>query len=366
MWCLSGPTTWNLAQAPNFLSAARRSDTLPFFSTTLRLRYIMSASRSLLRHRTCQLSPTIAITRLRPPTRSFHASVPRKDPMLDAVLYLPHEMMNMIHTTVPWYAAIPLTAFVTRGLLVTTAGAWARSLMARYIGLHPLRQALAVAKRTQVTRSGNFRDPKQALQAVKKEVKDEISRLDKRWNVTLRGQIGWTFAQIPIFFAMAETIRQKCAARDGLLGLTLSAFRSNDSGAAVDDLAVSTSRWFEPSLANEGILWFPDLLIPDPTGALPFIVSALMFTNVYMTKNTVQSDTKLSRLIRNTLLGLSLLVGPLCQELPAALMLYWAGSTSSVMLWNAWLDWRYPAPRGFVACKRPLQIPPVAHTKRRI
>jgi inner membrane protein COX18 len=302
-----------------------------------------------------------SVTRCRPPARAFHASAPRHDPVLDAVLYLPHELMNLIHTGVPWYAALPLTAFVTRSILVTTAGSWARALMARYIGLHPLRQALGFQKRDEILRRGNFRHPKEAIILVKKEVKDEVKRLDARWRVSLAGQISWTFAQIPIFFAMAEAIRQKCAARDGLLAMGFSAFGDGGetAGTGVAELAVTGSRWFDPALAHEGMLWFPDLLVPDPTGVLPFISSALMFANIYFTRNTVNSDANWPNAIRIVLLGVALLVGPLCQNMPAALMLYWASSTTSVMLWNEWLEWRYPAPRGYVACKRPLQMPPL-------
>jgi inner membrane protein COX18 len=321
----------------------------------------MLSSRLLRRPARQLLSPHATASpapRCGPPLRTFHASAPRHDPMLDAILYLPHEFMNIIHTSVPWYAALPLTAFTLRALLVTTAGAWSRSLTARYIGLHPLRQALAFRKRNEILQTGRFRSPKEAMVFVKKEVNDEVAKLDKRWSVTLAGQIGWTFAQIPIFFALAETVRQKCGARDGLLGIIFSAFRSEDAQTTVGDMAVTTSTWFEPSLANEGILWFQDLLLPDPTGALPFIVSGLMFTNIYITNNTVDNNTPWPGYIRRGLLGLSLLIGPFCQGVPAALMVYWGSSTSSVMLWNFWLDWRYPAPRGFTACKRPLVILP--------
>ena len=326
-------------------------------------------SSRLLRRPACQLLSQSASA---PPAttcclfkRTFHASAPQQDPLLDAILYLPHEMMSLVHTSVPWYATIPITAFVTRGVLVTTAGAYARSLMARYVGLHPLRQALAFQKRDEIFRQGNFRHPKEAIVTVKKEVKALTSSLDKRWNVTLWGQIGWTFAQIPIFFTMAEVIRQKCGAHQGLLGMGLSAFRKQDEALVGSDMFSTVSRWFEPSLANEGMLWFQDLLVPDPTGALPFIVSGIMFSNIYFTKNTVNSDAKWPLLIRRFLLGIALLIGPLCQGLPAALLLYWGSSTSSVMLWNVWLDWRYPAPRGFTACTRPLQIPPARPLVRR-
>lgn len=326
-------------------------------------------SARLLRQPTCQLLSRSSVTspawRFRHSTRTFHASASRQDPVLDALLYLPHEMMSLIHTAVPWYAAIPLTAFITRAVLVTTAGAWSRSLTARYIGLHPLRQALAFQKRDEVLRKGNFRNPQEAMLLVKKEVRETTSKLDKRWNVTLWGQINWTIAQIPIFFAMAEVIRQKCGARDGLLGMGFAAFKSSDTAASATEVVHTTSRWFEPSLANEGMLWFQDLLLPDPTGVLPFLVSGLMFTNIYITKNTVNSDAKWPLVIRRTLLGVALLIGPLCQHLPAALLLYWASSTSSVMVWNAWLDWKFPAPRGYGACSRPLQNPPFPTLKDR-
>lgn len=326
-------------------------------------------SSRVIRQPVCQLrswkSAASHTSVCRPSARAFHASPARQDPVLDALLYLPHEMMSFIHAGAPWYAAIPLTAFITRGVLVTTAGAWARSLTARYIGLHPLRQALAFQKRDEVLRTRSFRNPKEAVQLVKKEVKDVTSQLDKRWKVTLWGQINWTFAQIPIFFAMAEVIRQKCGARDGLLGLGFSVFKSTDTTSDIGEAVITQSQWFEPSLAYEGMLWFQDLLVPDPTGALPFLVSGLMFANIYMTKNTVSSDAKWPILFRRTLMGVALLIGPMCQNLPAALLLYWASSTSSVMIWNAWLDWKYPAPRGFTACKRPLLMPPTPPIKGR-
>jgi inner membrane protein COX18 len=280
--------------------------------------------------------------------------------------------------------------------------------MARYIGLQPLRQALAYQKRDEAMKSmfkaGGVRTPKEATRRTMQGVKQAVRELDSRWKVTLKGQIGWTLIQIPIFFTMAEVIRKMCGARDGLLALTTSslkgikekltgqtatttdastgidamdasdaswspdalsvasAYNDTASAANVDGLAnLATSPFFEPSLATEGMLWFTDLTMPDPF--LPFIVSGLMFSNIYFTKNAPTDERNWSNALRRVLLGVSLLIGPLCQNLPAGLMLYWAGSTSSVMFWNKWLDWKYPAPRDFTACKRPLQMPPTMKTK---
>ncbi|KAJ4357823.1 uncharacterized protein N0V89_002399 [Didymosphaeria variabile] len=290
--------------------------------------------------------------------RAFHATAPRKDAAVDALLYLPHEMISLIHAYVPWYATLPLSAFIIRGLLVTTAGSYAHALTARYIGTHPVRQALAYQKRQELMLRGGYSNPKQARTAIAKAVKEEVSALDKRWNCTIWGQASWTIAQIPIFFTMAEIIRQMCGTRDGLLGIGLSTLGLKSGTGTVHGVALDPNPWFQPSLADEGMLWFPDLLAADPF--LPFCVSALMFTNVYMSKQGLSADPDaaptFSKMVRRGLMGASLLVGPLCQDLPAALMLYWAGSTSSVILWNFWLDWRYPAPRGFMACKRPLTM----------
>ncbi|KAJ4294489.1 hypothetical protein N0V90_008180 [Kalmusia sp. IMI 367209] len=316
-------------------------------------------SSRLLRPQGRQLlagNPSIAPSALiRPRIRTFHATAPRKNAILDALLYLPHEMMSMIHTQLPWYATIPLSAFIIRGLLVTTAGSYVRALTARYIGTQPVRQALAYQKRNELMLKGGYTNPKQAKAAIASAVRKETGALDKRWNCTIWGQVNWTFAQLPIFFTMAEVIRKMCGTRDGLLGMAL----NGSSTESVHGVSLSEmSPWFQPSLSGEGMLWFPDLLLPDPF--LPFIVSGLMFTNVYMSKNGVSADPtkapKFARYLRGTLLSVSLLIGPLCQNLPAALMLYWASSTTSVILWNFWLDWRYPAPRDFMACQRPLQL----------
>lgn len=318
------------------------------------------------------LSRTLAASSCTPilsRTRAFHASAPRKDVFLDALLYLPHEMMNLIHTQLPWYATIPLAAFLIRGALVTTAGSYARSLTARYIGTHPVRQALAYQKRNQLMLQGGFSNPQQAKAAVANAIKKETGELDKRWKCTIWGQASWSLAQIPIFFTMAELIRQMSGSRDGLLAMGLNSLGLKSKAETIHGVTISDpSPWFQPSLANEGMLWFPDLLLPD--SFLPYVVSGLMFTNLWLSRNTLQSDPskapKLTRMIRGTLMGVSLLIGPLCQGLPSALMLYWGSSTTSVMIWNWWLDRKHPAPKNFTACKRPLQVLGEPRAKARV
>jgi len=308
--------------------------------------------------------PPIAILlsqlRLHPKPRTFHATTRRSDAVLDTLLVLPHELMNIAHSQLPWYAAIPTAAFLLRAFLVTTVGSRTRAITARYAGIRPLAQAIALQTTRQMYLENRFGSPKQAQQTIKAAVKRKTLELEQRWECRLGLHLGWTVLQLPIFITMAETMRQMCNTQDGLLAMTLRGMGLKDAPESIHDVPLGPPNpWFEPSLANEGALWFSDLLVPDPTGVLPFVVSGLMFANVYFTKNTgsagAQTST-FSKNLRRVLLVVSLSIGPICQHLPAALMLYWAGSTSSVMLWNMWLDWRYPVPVNFGACKRPLQM----------
>jgi inner membrane protein COX18 len=332
---------------------------IPSTPTMLSSRLLRPPARQLLSRN----APPPAL----PNRRAFHATRRRND-ALDTVLYLPHEMLSQMHAYLPWYAAIPLTAFLVRGVLVTTAGSWSRSLTARYIGLQPLRQALAYQTRHALLSKGGYSNPREAQQLIAVAIRKETRALDERWKCTLRGQISWTLLQIPIFLSMAEVVRKMCGTRDGLLSMGASAIGWRTEDYSIHGVSFALENpWFQPSLANEGMLWFPDLLVPDPTGALPFVVSTLMFSNVFLAKNGHVDPSNapgFSRRLRRVLLGVSLLIGPLCQGVPAALMLYWAGSTSSVIVWNWWLDWRYPSPKDALACRRPLAIIPAPKTRR--
>jgi inner membrane protein COX18 len=300
-------------------------------------------------------------------------------------------MLHLIHTQLPWYATLPLSAFILRGFLTVVFGVRVRASTARYIGLQPLRQAMAFQIKDKLMKTGGFKTPKEAKLTISRAVYRRTQELDKKWRCSLSGQLGWTFLQLPVFLTMAELVRQMCNTRSGLLGMAFNAFGLGKDQTSfskleqgmdpaipatsgmdmlpqsagmetmgVETMGMSSTSWFfEPTLANEGMLWFPNLLIPDPTGTLPFVVSALMFTNVWVTNNTPDVVGKMARstvIIRRILLGVSLMIGPLCQEVPAAMLLYWASSTSSVLLWNLWLDKRFPALRGWGACKRPLMM----------
>ncbi|KAF2184348.1 hypothetical protein K469DRAFT_709081 [Zopfia rhizophila CBS 207.26] len=333
-------------------------------------RLLFQPGRQLV-SRHAPLSPP-SITRQR--SQAFHATAQRKDGFIEAIVQYPREMLQLLHSTgIPWCATLPLSAFMLRAVLVTTMGSRSRSIQARYLALNPLRQAMTLQTKKDVMASGKFQSPAHLKATVGRASGIEISDLHKRWKCGLRPQLGWTLLQIPIFLTMAETIRKMCNTRQGLLGMAASSIGLGKSEEKVDwtegtdaAAAIETNEYLEPSLANEGMLWFPDLLVPDPTGALPYITSVLMFYNIWKTKNTPDQMTGFSKGLRRVLLFVALLIGPFTQAAPAALLLYWASSTTSVMLWNVWLDRRYPSPTGFSACKRPLMLMPPPLKARRV
>lgn len=95
------------------------------------------------------------------------------------------------------------------------------------------------------------------------------------------------------------------------------------------------------SMSVEGALWFPNLLVADPTHALPVILAASMFTNVTWGWK-VATAAQISKMgftqalksramkgLRLCLQILSIWLAPMmiAQEVPAGLVLYWVTSS---------------------------------------
>ena len=78
------------------------------------------------------------------------------------------------------------------------------------------------------------------------------------------------------------------------------------------------------SLATGGVLWFPNLLIPDPYFLLPLSTSITMLVSMQVseTRNAMESNP----MLKYGLVGLSLLLFPITMKFPAALTIYWCTS----------------------------------------
>jgi inner membrane protein COX18 len=158
-----------------------------------------------------------------------------------------------------------------------------------------------------------------------------------------------------------EVVRRITGTSQGLWGLVVGSatgVKAEDGGRRVYSTDIDSNPWFEASLANEGMLWFPDLLVPDPTGILPYVVSAVMMTNIALTNNTPhvhESQSKLQGRLKICMMVFAGMMGPLLQGMPASMLLYFVSSTGSALLWNVlYMDRKYPLVKGLKPCKRPL------------
>ena len=75
------------------------------------------------------------------------------------------------------------------------------------------------------------------------------------------------------------------------------------------------------SFASGGMLWFPDLLLPDPFFILPLSTSITMFISMQVSE--MRNAMEANAMMKYGIVGLSLLIFPITMKFPAALTLYW-------------------------------------------
>jgi len=128
----------------------------------------------------------------------------------------------------------------------------------------------------------------------------------------------------------------------------------------------------QPSMATEGVLWFSDLTVADPTGCLSVAFASLAFLSLRafsaVRYDPYSAATTYSRMMptreklsyyalkaRPFLPYTSILIVPFTAKVPAALLLYWITSMASAMLVNKCLRSAMPIPKAVTPCVRGFQ-----------
>ena len=108
----------------------------------------------------------------------------------------------------------------------------------------------------------------------------------------------------------------------------------------------------EPSLATEGILWFPNLLVPEPYGILSIILTCSVWANVGYAEQKSRlvspEPSKWRRRLTNGLFVLGTGVGFATLQLPSAMVVYWISSSASALCFSVLLEKYRPLARPFV------------------
>ncbi|MCJ1433592.1 hypothetical protein MMC27_002955 [Xylographa pallens] len=285
--------------------------------------------------------------------RRFHASPSKQSEVLDICMTQAHNVFTSIHsfTGLPWVLSLPLTAFLVRLCLITPLNIYSHQTVRRQVTLQPLLSAWArpVALRIAQehgTRGGAYQEKK-----LKKELQHKRSEIYRRFGIK-RWMLFAPLVNFPVWLVFMETIRRMCGTQEGLLGLIAKAFEpSKGDETAVALSLVKTdfiSPYIEPSMAFEGGLWFPDLLVPDPMLILPFALSACFFATIVQQDRRALSrygvlskwQTRRSRISKYVVLA----IGPLTLHLPSAMLIYWMASSLTILGQTILMEYFLPIP----------------------
>lgn len=294
----------------------------------------------------------------------FHATPARRfdgSTVVDAAIKVPHTMLEALHFTgLPWFAVIPLGAIVIRGLFIYPfISLPARNAQQRRLDIVPFLQAWSVQQANHIRRFHPDQSPLWRMREARKRLDAKRRELQGTYRCGFFRR-GLSFWQLPIWLTFAECIRRMAGARAGLLqslsDWLFPRYGSLSEADQVSAVAEFRKALIEPSLCTEGALWFPNLAAADPTFALPCMVSAVTFLNIYLSsgraKGAAQSPAQ--AVLRRILLVGALAIAPLTLQVPSAVMLYWLSSSTCAMAANAWLDRVHPLKAPPKACKTPL------------
>ncbi|KAI9851103.1 MAG: hypothetical protein M1824_002835 [Vezdaea acicularis] len=274
-------------------------------------------------------------------------------------------LLTQLHTTthLPWSLTLPLTALLVRVLITGPLSLYTRRAQQRQLAIQPLLSGWSHHLRHEVVQKYGKLGPVECEKRLKLEVYRKKRELYKR-----AGCAAWKswlpLTQLPVFLFVVEGVRRLCGTHDGLLGLLTKRF-TVDSTAALDETQPALLETLEsiepspidPTLATEGILWFPNLLHPDPLLLLPFLLSSLMFGTIHhsarSSRRTLENraPSKYQRRLTNTLKIVALAIGPLTLQLPAAMLLYWISSAAWALVQNLLLERFWPLGKLVGGCR---------------
>jgi inner membrane protein COX18 len=294
--------------------------------------------------------------------RSFHSTPQQR--FIEPVISATNHVLESIHTTtlLPWIGVLPLTAFLVRATFTAPLAIYARRVQQRQLALQYVLLAWRGQIRHTTLRDWGATGPKNCENRISKVVRTKQAELYKRWRCE-RWKVFLPLAQLPVWLVVVETIRRMCGTHKGLLGLIFStqeevpSSSTPDPGMSTGGLSAGAPPMgdfigaidagthkglvaVEPSFSQEGALWFPDLLVPDPHLILPFVLSGSLLMNVYLGTRDVRSGrlSVYQRRWMNTLKIFALAIGPMTLQVPSAILVYWISSSFFALGQNVLLD----------------------------
>ena len=355
----------SLSECPRFLPSPSRWSLGVLHSGVLlpKCRYIRLPSTAILLHR-----------------RAFHASPSHR--ILETCYGLTHTVLTCLHSSigVSWSVTLPLTALIVRSVVLGPLYIVSHNFTQRQIAIRPLSEAWKHAIRSRVFHKHAELGPKACQRLVLSRYSRKLGDINKT-----HGTQPWKgfllLLQLPVFLVVIETIRKMSGTHAGIIGMLTPGLTQAEPAAppagllephsapheeveppaaffedsTLTDLAAPLSIVpVEHSLATEGMLWFPDLLAPDPLLILPFALSASLFLNLYYHSRVlaIANPSRFQRRVNKALQMLALSVGPATLQLPSAILLYWISSSFLALGQSMLLQWYLPNAPVITPCKK--------------
>jgi mitochondrial inner membrane protein COX18 len=310
--------------------------------------YASGHSRNLLRNTFKPLSQGQTLSfarRFHAPPPNFTEPTSSSPDLIDQALQFSHGVFENVHafTGLPWALSIPLVAILFR--LAYSPVQYILNRDQRDAAIHvPLMVAWRDSLRKQAKlkfRPSNPRNLRLAEQWTEQQLKlkrNDAGTFSKPRTIK---HILLSLGFLPIWIVNMDTIRRMAGVETTLLA-TL-----RGTGEKLDNSIVLP----EPSLAVEGMLWFPDLTMADPTMILPISFGIASLANWWsatgkrdrergqVIKNAESLTDQKKAAIRGQLFSsvifcLSLCAGPIliANEVPSGVCLYLTASAMTMLV----------------------------------
>ena len=291
--------------------------------------------------------------------RQFHAGPKHQSQILDTYLEHTHTVIAGIHTFtgLPWALSLPLTGLLVRVLFITPLQISSQKSIIRQIALVPLQHAWMRIISPKVYHEHGVQGEIVVKKMIMREMRKKKRDIERAMGIKRLPRLV-PLLQLPIWLLFIETIRRMCGTYEGLLGLISKGFTTSDGEEVVADASLSeqVSVPVELSMATEGALWFPNLLVPDPLLLLPVMLSLSLFANILYADHIQNLRTsgvhskfgvRMSRIMKLVALA----AFPLTLHLPSAMLLYWISSSITALLQGLCLNYLLPMPPRVTPCK---------------
>lgn len=272
--------------------------------------------------------------------RGFHATAPH--PFLDECLVQTHTMINGLHdiTGLSWAASIPLTGLVVAVVIRFPISLYVTSILRRQSEQVPQLLKYRDALQNEIMQENVGKDARYKDDLVEKTFKTHCNQVWKEKGIQ-HWKTSISIVKFPVWFAIMDCLRRMTGTHEGFPSLI---GRSVTGRGGLDQTLNDTVLHLEPNLAIEGALWFQNLILPDPSLIVPFLVSCSMFACSYSGLGvhrllplvedsteeffaTARANIWLNRM-RNIV---TLAIAPATLQFPSALLLFWISNNLSII-----------------------------------